>query len=634
MRGVRSATGRIFELVPTLVHRDDGPPVPVASASEQARLGDARRGCGLAARCLHGTAPPGMARQAVAVAAPVPERAEPALYSLVPATIDRPVAAPQTASRPRFDQHPAAERTGVQEEPSSTLVRRCWYGSTRPTCRDDIERLHKKKRRLPREFVDPKEREDFLRADQLDALMPLLGRHVVESMLGGARGLQQLSDPARREAQLRAKLIARAGSEGSQLAGLRSLLKIVRVYAHEVMHAPLGREDEALWPMTEALANDIVASEHRRATSEGAGARGGITQGWGTRDLFVLAASLKWPLDLPKGALDSAAPPPTGHARMHAGTLPIAGKCQLEFFASGGLRTEAYRELLSEQAADCCEFYSRSLLAGAIDQSARIGGEGARTKLWPDEVDPHGVMRGNAYMAKDGAPIDLYAPAEGFLGRYEWFSSHLERVLRLGQLFPVWERTGRKASIRHARGLTSKLQEPDKIRDVLSFLMSLPPLAFTEEEMKAMRLTSHTGHSSPPEWGRQAGERPRYEPPLPDVLAGGFSDRDCDALGHWLRDAGAKQAASASQAAMAARGGAEREAAARALAGGRPASRGAMRNYYGSGGASGNRFSEREIQLSVRQRLAHTVQHLLRGTDWRRLPRGQADLGILSSVRS
>ena len=175
MRGVRSATGRIFELVPTLVHRDDGPPVPVASASEQARLGDARRGCGLAARCLHGTAPPGMARQAVAVAAPVPERAEPALYSLVPATIDRPVAAPQTASRPRFDQHPAAERTGVQEEPSSTLVRRCWYGSTRPTCRDDIERLHKKKRRLPRELVDPKEREDFLRADQLDALLPVLG---------------------------------------------------------------------------------------------------------------------------------------------------------------------------------------------------------------------------------------------------------------------------------------------------------------------------------------------------------------------------------------------------------------------------------------------------------------------------
>ena len=124
MRGVRSATGRIFELVPTLVHRDDGPPVPVASASEQARLGDARRGCGLAARCLHGTAPPEVARQAVAAAAPVPERVEPALYSLVPATIDRPVAALQAASRPRFDQHPAAERTGVQEGPSSTLVRR------------------------------------------------------------------------------------------------------------------------------------------------------------------------------------------------------------------------------------------------------------------------------------------------------------------------------------------------------------------------------------------------------------------------------------------------------------------------------------------------------------------------------
>ena len=83
---------------------------------------------------------------------------------------------------------------------------------------------------------------------------------------------------------------------------------------------------------------------------------------------------------------------------------------------------------------------------------------------------------------------------------------------------------------------------------------------------------------------------------------------------------------------MEARGEQARQAAARALAGGRPASRGAMRVYYGAAGAAANRFSERDIQLSVRQRLVHTVRHVLRGRDWRALPRGQADLRLLRSA--
>jgi hypothetical protein len=118
-------------------------------------------------------------------------------------------------------------------------------------------------------------------------------------------------------------------------------------------------------------------------------------------------------------------------------------------------------------------------------------------------------------------------------------------------------------------------------------------------------------------------------PPLPPALASGFSEADCDALGHWLRDQGAKEQASASAAARAAFGPDARQAAARALAVGKPSSRGRMRVYYGGAGASANRFSERVLQLDVRQRLVHTVRHLLRGRDWRSLPRGQLDLRIL-----
>ena len=79
------------------------------------------------------------------------------------------------------------------------------------------------------------------------------------------------------------------------------------------------------------------------------------------------------------------------------------------------------------------------------------------------------------------------------------------------------------------------------------------------------------------------------------------------------------------------RGTAARSAAATALRAGSVNGRGRMKVYYGSAGAARNRFSERERQLDVRQRLTHTVRALLRGKDWRTLPRGQADLAILSA---
>ena len=55
-----------------------------------------------------------------------------------------------------------------------------------------------------------------------------------------------------------------------------------------------------------------------------------------------------------------------------------------------------------------------------------------------------------------------------------------------------------------------------------------------------------------------------------------------------------------------------------------------MRIYYGTAGSTGTHFSERDVQLRVRQRLIHTVRWILKDRDWRSLPRGQADLGLLS----
>ena len=72
---------------------------------------------------------------------------------------------------------------------------------------------------------------------------------------------------------------------------------------------------------------------------------------------------------------------------------------------------------------------------------------------------------------------------------------------------------------------------------------------------------------------------------------------------------------------MRARGADARAAAARALREGSANQRGRMGLYYGGAGATNNRFSEREVQLAVRQRLVHTLRARLGGRDWQALPR-------------
>ena len=495
---------------------------------------------------------------------------------------------------------------------------------------------HRKKRRMPREFTDPKEREAFLLADQLDALLPFLPTIVVHEMLGGVRGLEQVPDRERRDTILKDMLRARAGTEGKRLGDIRLLLGRARAYAQDVMGAAPGEEDAALFPMSSALAHELVATDHARATAARAGSQGGATVGDHTRAMLVFLADpekMRWPIDASRVALAAAAPRATAVARRKAGTLPLGVHCQLELFASGGLRSLPAGSV-PEPAIEALEFYARSLLCAGLDQSVRIG-EGVRVRLWPDEAEPAGVMRGHAHLAKDGAPIDVFAPAEGYLGEYAWYEAHLKRTLEIGQAFPKWKRVrGRGSGILASVGLSGWLAPADEVRAALADLCSLPPLSYTAAEIDGWDLRGHSAHATPPELGRSIGVRPRYAPALPAALSDGFDDADCEALGHWLRDAGAKQQATASAAAMATRGTDARAAAARALVPGRPGARQAMRVYYGAGGASSNRFSERDVQLRVRQRLVHTVRHIIEHHPggWRALPRGQADLSLLRSV--
>ena len=110
-------------------------------------------------------------------------------------------------------------------------------------------------------------------------LFRCLPRLVVVEMMGGERGLQQVADPARREAQLRRKFLARAGSGGSQIGDLHLSCGKARAYAREVMRATPGAEDGVLWPMSESLADEIVRGRaHASEPPQAAGRRERVTQ--------------------------------------------------------------------------------------------------------------------------------------------------------------------------------------------------------------------------------------------------------------------------------------------------------------------------------------------------------------------
>jgi len=129
-----------------------------------------------------------------------------------------------------------------------------------------------------------------------------------------------------------------------------------------------------------------------------------------------------------------------------------------------------------------------------------------------------------------------------------------------------------------------------------------------------MVLRGHSMHVAYAEWCRTIWSDPCLKSGLilPKELAKGFSDSDCGVCGHWLRDASARQEATANQAAVEATPEHARRAAALASMPGRSSTRGKMTTYYGRAGSVGNRFSERFNQLRVRQRLTHVLRLVIR----------------------
>ena len=499
-----------------------------------------------------------------------------------------------------------------------------------------IEKAHRKPRGKAPKFKSAKEREAFALESEIDALIPLLPTETMVSMFGGPRGMAQVPAGDRCEF-LRRRLRAKSGSSGERVARMRHLLARIRRYAATRLRLPPEERDAACFPMSSALAHEIIRSEHEGAVGRAKGSRGGTCVGSSVREDFKSAAEiLQWPIAVDGASWAAAAPKARVGGRLtKAGTLPLAAKCQLESFAAGGLP-----ESLVGTARAASQFLARSLLCAGVDNAVRVG-EGIRIDMIPDHDDPEHIMYGIAYMGKDGSALEICAPAEGLLGAYDWYPEHLRDMAALGQVFPEWQRPhGSGGSVLHAGPLLPFVAKPDLVRKGFKELLSLPPLAYTTAEIAAMNLQGHSFHASPGEWATAVGDAPCLSDAdgaaieLPPELALGFSEPDVDVLGNWLRNPSAKQEATDAEAARLAPPEQARRAAAVNALPGRGATRGTMRVYYGQGGALSNRVGQRFKLLRVRQRLVHVLRAVLASRDWRALPRGQSDLALLRTGAS
>ena len=181
-----------------------------------------------------------------------------------------------------------------------------------------------------------------------------------------------------RYGQLRRRLMKRAGTTGANLAEVRLGLGTLRAYAQVVAQARPGSEDDYLFPMSLALAHELVNDEHERAAAGGNGPQGGATVAWHIRGVLVRLLGWGAPIVATAKELEDTVPngKPALNPRRKAGTYPIQAVCQFEYFAAD----PSHVPLESPSARLVVCKRCRSKLAWGTLPSLRLGAEGARVE--------------------------------------------------------------------------------------------------------------------------------------------------------------------------------------------------------------------------------------------------------------
>ena len=422
------------------------------------------------------------------------------------------------------------------------------------------------------------------RADALMAELPC-------EIAGMEAAADQVPSEAARRGIFRALMLRKGGPEGD---ALHNALRAWRALAATARARGLPRHG---LPARDALVADIVAAEKAAAMAAKRGSRGGATVG----DTFLAGFASLRAIGLPveaDGPLAEAAAALTRQEavsdamvpRTQAGSMPIKMQLQLETLAAGS-------------APSVARTVARALLVACVIHHTRLN-DALEAVIIADERDPGGVVRGRTVLkGRKPKPVELFAPAAGWLGPFAWLTEHIAEMR--GRKHAIPDFVG--GQVATSCSLSPGIIAPAKARRTLGQLMAMAPLRMEPAEYTALGVTTHSPHGTGADMVRV-------------MMSFGlpFTEEDARRLGHWLRDRNAPQHER----------GPVRSGPKQATAPGAPLARGAMPKVYSSGT---NRRGERSEQLELRKRFGDAVREALVrfGRPWTELPPGTDDWDIL-----
>ena len=406
---------------------------------------------------------------------------------------------------------------------------------------------------------------------------------VPEPLMGGVLGpnaVREVPSETERVSLVAALVASKAGPEGGNAHKALRAWRLLQEAAQR-----MGRTDYGL-PCGRALVGAIVMREQTRATAAGTEARDGATVGGTVREGFEwLEAVLKLPIEAKSDVVEAAAEPPpltngVRRAVKQSASAPPCVQLHLE-------------ELARAREWSVARVMARELLVKCAVQHVRLN-DALNAQTWQCVQDATVIRGKTTTRSKDGLALELYAPAEGWLGTFGWWAEHAAEMAQRGSGYPDFSAPGPQVAT--APGLKAGVLPKSKALPMLRALCAMAPLRMDAAEFNALNITTHSFHGSGPDLVRFLGMcQVEYV----------FTEIDVRRIGHWLRDRSAPQ---------------ETVTRVGRHTTGATNQRGEMAFRYTSGAG---RIGERQEQLVVRARLVTTVRTALAayGAHWLELPR-------------
>jgi hypothetical protein len=421
-------------------------------------------------------------------------------------------------------------------------------------------------------------------------------------MLGGDPGVSAVPGREDQDRILRALILSKAGPSGDGAGKALKALREARAFA-------AARGVNGAWlPATAAWTALLLMGVADSAAARGKGSRGGASVAPSVRSGLLLLRDMRLPIEVDEQIAEAAVPPAVKVARVsHAGSFPV----QLYFH---------WRILAAECEMLGVSTFARSWgTAGLLLSLRLVDTLRARYVAAPPMADGTPVIGVATKFSKDGAPIDVYAPAEDPSGPLPWWPDHFRAFHGKPFALPAMEYKHRHTGDpRFAVALRERVMDDSHARIGLRVLLQMPPLCLSDAEMAELHLTGHSAHGSPSDLmatiGRDAA------PPF------AFSPTDENEAGHWRRLDRSGALSVVERPAYGAEG--ERPPAGPAATDVAPAQAADMWVRYTSGP---ERVGRRSAQCELRRRLWRALAEAVRrfGRPPSELPRGRDDYCVL-----